>query len=241
MQSKRGLERAFGLAMLVSTSAALSCGTSAGAPAESPGDHVGLPAPRHSGPVSLEEAIARRRSIRQFSSRVPDDEQIGQLLWAAQGVTDPARGLRAAPSAGALYPLDLYVARSDGVYQYEPQGHVLRRVADRDEREALGQATLSQEVVLQAPVVIAVVGVVSRTATKYGARAGRFVDLEAGHATENLLLEATALGLAAVPIGAFDDGGVRAALGVPSNVTPLYVVPVGFEASAMPSEGSRTR
>lgn len=172
---------------------------------------------------------------------MPDDEQIGQLLWAAQGVTDPARGLRAAPSAGALYPLDLYVARSDGVYQYEPQGHVLRRVADRDEREALGQATLSQEVVLQAPVVIAVVGVVSRTATKYGARAGRFVDLEAGHATENLLLEATALGLAAVPIGAFDDGGVRAALGVPSNVTPLYVVPVGFEASAMPSEGSRTR
>lgn len=225
-----GLERVVRVAMLVGTSAAFSCNTSAAAPAESPGDRVELPAPRHSGPVSLEEAIARRRSIREFSSRVPDDEQIGQLLWAAQGVTDPAHGLRAAPSAGALYPLELYVARPDGVYQYEPQGHALRRVVARDQRQALGHAAMSQEAVLQAPVVISVVGVVSRTATKYGARSGRYVDLEAGHATQNLLLEATALGLAAVPIGAFDDDAVRVALGLAGNVTPLYVVPVGFAA-----------
>jgi SagB-type dehydrogenase family enzyme len=189
---------------------------------------VELPAARRSGPVSLEEAIARRRSIREFSSRMPTDDQLDQLLWAAQGVTDPVRGLRAAPSAGALYPLELYVARPDGVYQYEPPRHALRRVVARDEREALGRAALSQEAVLHAPTVTAVVGVVSRTATKYGARAGRFVDLEAGHAAENLLLEATALGMAAVPIGAFDDDAVRVALGVASNATPLYLVPVGF-------------
>jgi SagB-type dehydrogenase family enzyme len=216
--------------MLVGASVALSWGTSAAAPAESHGDHVELPAARHSGPVSLEEAIARRRSVRTFSSRVPDDKQIGQLLWAAQGLTDPPRGLRAAPSAGGLYPLELYVARPDGVYHYEPQAHALRRVTARDEREALGRAALGQESVLHAPVVIAIVGVVSRTAARYGERSERYVELEAGHAAENLLLEATALGLGAVPVAAFEDDGVRAALGLAGNVTPLYVLPVGFAA-----------
>ena len=228
MQPVRGLQRALGVAMLVGASAVLACGSSGAAPAEAPGVHIELPAARRSGPVSLEEAIARRRSMREFSSRMPTDEQLGQLLWAAQGVTDPVHGLRAAPSAGALYPLEVYVARPEGVYHYEPQAHRLQRVVSRDEREALGHAALSQAAVLHAPVVLVVVGFVARTGAKYGGRAERYVGLEAGHATQNILLQATALGLAAVPVGAFDDEGVRVALGLTSNATPFYVVPVGF-------------
>jgi len=228
MQPVRGLQLALGVAMLIGTSSALGCGSSGAAPAEAPGIEIELPAARRSGPVSLEETIARRRSIREFTSRVPTDEQLGQLLWAAQGVTDAVHGRRAAPSAGALYPLEVYVARPDGVYHYEPQVHRLQQVVSRDEREALGQAALSQAAVLHAPVVLAVVGFVARTGAKYGGRAERYVSLEAGHATQNILLEATALGLAAVPIGAFDDDGVRGALGLPGNATPLYLVPVGF-------------
>lgn len=224
------LQRALGIAVLAGTTAVLACGStsSAAPPPEAAGADIELPAARRSGTVSLEEAIARRRSTREFSSRVPADDQLGQLLWAAQGVTDPAHGHRAAPSAGALYPLEVYVARADGVYHYEPREHGLRRVVAADKREALGHATLGQASVLQAPVVFAIVGYVSRTATKYGNRAERYVSLEAGHATENLLLEATALGLAAVPIGAFDDDAARVALGLASDATPLYLVPVGF-------------
>lgn len=230
MRPTPDLQRALGVAILAGATAVLACGGTSGAapPSGAPGADIQLPAARRSGTVSLEEAIARRRSTREFSPRVPADDQLGQLLWAAQGVTDPALGHRAAPSAGALYPLEVYVARADGVYHYEPRAHGLRRVVAADEREALGHAALSQSAVLQAPVVFAVVGYVSRTATKYGSRSERYVSLEAGHATENLLLEATALGLAAVPIGAFDDDGVRVALGLASDATPLYLVPVGF-------------
>ncbi|HXX68708.1 MAG TPA: SagB/ThcOx family dehydrogenase [Polyangiaceae bacterium] len=228
MQPIGSLERAVGVVLLVGASGAFANDAPAGASAAFSGVDIKLPAPRRSGAISLEEAIARRRSTREFSSRMPADDQLGQLLWAAQGVTDTTHGLRAAPSAGALYPLELYLARADGVYHYEPGAHGLRRVDTHDERAAMGRAAFGQSAVLQAPILLAVVGIVSRTRAKYGGRAERYVTLEAGHAAQNILLEATALGLAAVPVGAFDDDGLRSALGLASDATPLYVLPVGF-------------
>lgn len=188
---------------------------------------IALPAPRSSGPMSLEAAIAARRSTRAFSGAPLSSEELGQILWAAQGVTEPTQGLRASPSAGALFPLVVYAVSAEGVSRYEPHGHGVKRVLSGDRRPALAKAALSQPAIGAAPVSVVVVGIVARTRAKYGDRAERFVAMEAGHASQNVLLQATALGLAAAPIGAFDDGAVRAALELDAGATPYYVIPVG--------------
>jgi len=190
------------------------------------GEIIALPAPRLESDVSLEEALRRRRSVRAYADEPLTLEEIGQLFWAAQGITNE-RGFRTAPSAGALYPLELYAATDDGIYHYEPRGHraELRRIEDW--RSPLCRAALRQDAVCQAPVVFVVTAVYARTAAKYGERAERYVRLEAGHAAQNLLLQAVALGLGAVPIGAFYDDQVQAALGLPADHEPLYLIPVG--------------
>ncbi|MGC8875330.1 MAG: SagB/ThcOx family dehydrogenase, partial [Chloroflexia bacterium] len=152
--------------------------------------------------------------------------EIAQLLWAAQGITDP-RGFRTAPSAGALYPLELYLALPEGWYHYRPEGHLLELLGEEDLRPLLWEAGLRQGALREAPAIFVVVAVPARTEAKYGARALRYVQLEAGHAAQNLLLQATALGLGAVPIGAFDDAAVRRALRLPPDTLPLYLIPVG--------------
>jgi SagB-type dehydrogenase family enzyme len=186
-----------------------------------------LPAPRRQGRMSLEEAIARRRSVREFTPELLTDHELSQLLWSAQGITDPA-GYRAAPSAGALYPLEIYVAMPSGFYHYEVREHRLTRRSDRDLRSAIYRAALEQEAVLQAPVDFVITAVYARTERKYGeGRGPRYVHLEAGHAAQNMLLQAVALGLGAVPIGAFHDGALQKALLLPADHMPLYVIPVG--------------
>jgi SagB-type dehydrogenase family enzyme len=182
-------------------------------------------APHMRSAVSLEESLARRRSIREFRDRDLSWDDIGQLLWACQGVTDP-EGLRTAPSAGALYPLDVFVVTSSGVYRYHPEPHEVRRTVSRDVRSRLRRAALDQDA-LAAPCIVAIAGVERRTARKYGDRAWRYVVLEAGHAAQNVLLQATALGLCAVPIGAFDDEEVRTILGAPSQDQILVLIPIG--------------
>ncbi len=189
-----------------------------------------LPAPRQTSGLSLEEAIQRRRSVREFASVPLTDAEHGQLLWAAQGMTHRTMGLRAAPSAGALYPLEAYLVTGAGVFHYDPRTHQLRRTASTDVRNALFEAALRQEPVRDAPAVFVLAGVYERTAKKYRGRAERYVHMEAGHAAQNLLLQAVALGLAAVPIGAFDDGRVQQALALPSTHRPLYLLPVGHPA-----------
>ena len=193
--------------------------TTSGAP-------VSLPDPRPESEVSLEEALEGRRSIRQYTSEPLTEAEISQLLWAAQGSTGGGRG-RTAPSAGGLYPLELYVATARGVFHYQPAEHGVVTVSDEDLRESLYRVALSQEAVRDAPAVFAVTAVTARTATKYGDRATRYVQLEAGHAAQNLLLQAVALGLGGVPIGAFDDDGVQQVLGLESGNEPLYLIPVG--------------
>ena len=189
-------------------------------------DEIPLPEPRLEGEISLEQAIADRRSIREFTDESLSWEEISQLLWAAQGTTDP-RGLRAAPSAGALYPLELYVAVADGAYRYLPQGHALQVVTGEDGRQGLWEAGLRQGALQAAPAIIVVTGIYQRTEGKYGGRAERYVELEAGHAAQNILLQAVALKLGAVPIGAFYDEQVQDVLGLPPEHRPLYLIPVG--------------
>jgi SagB-type dehydrogenase family enzyme len=188
---------------------------------------VKLPPPRQTSRISLEDAIQRRRSVREFSDAPLSEPEYGQLLWATQGITHRTMGLRAAPSAGALYPLELYLATSEGVFHYEPRAHAIQRTLSTDIRVLLFDAALRQEAVRDAPAVFVVTGVYARTAKKYGRRASRYVHLEAGHAAQNLLLQAVALGLVAVPIGAFDDDAVERALALPPTHRPLYLVPVG--------------
>ena len=178
---------------------------------------------------SLEDTLSRRRSVRLFSEHPLSEDQILKLCWAAQGITDP-RGRRTAPSAGARYPLELYVATPDGCYGYDPLHHRLLRRTDNDLRTALQGGALSQEAVGQSPAVFVVAARPRRTITEYGRRSRHFVHLEAGHAAQNLLLEATAMGLGSVPIGAFDDARLRDILDLPADRDVVYLIPIGEPA-----------
>jgi SagB-type dehydrogenase family enzyme len=186
---------------------------------------IALPSPHLVGTVTLEEALAARRSVREFAPGDLAPDEIGQLLWAAQGVTS-ATGGRTAPSAGALYPLELFVTGPGGTFRYLPASHALEPVSARDLRPDLAVAAL-QGTVGEGAVTVVIVGVPARSAAKYGSRAERYVQLEAGHAAQNLLLQAVALDLGAVPVGAFDDASVREILDLPDSWQPLYLVPVG--------------
>ena len=155
------------------------------------------------------------------------ERELSQLLWAAQGITH-AEGLRTAPSAGALYPLEIYLGTASGLYHYEPRGHRLVWLSDHDLRAAMRRAAMDQEAVTQAPAVFVFAAVYERISRKYdAARTSRYVHMEVGHAAQNLLLEAVALGLGGVPVGAFDDEALQKALGLPVDQHPLYLIPVG--------------
>ena len=194
--------------------------------ASPPPEEMALPEPRLRGVLSLEEALARRRSVRSFTEEELTLEEISQLLWAAQGMT-AAWGGRTAPSAGALYPLEVYVATTNGLYHYVPQGHKVIIESQDDLRPKLWEAGLKQDAIRDAAAVFVITAVYQRTAKKYGGRAERYVKLEAGHACQNILLQAVALHLGAVPIGAFYDDQVQAALSLPPDHEPLYLIPVG--------------
>jgi SagB-type dehydrogenase family enzyme len=191
------------------------------------GETIELPPPRLKAEISLEETLTRRRSVRNYTDKELTWEQIGQLLWAGQGVTRDW-GARTAPSAGALYPLEVYVATANGLYHYRPEGHTVTAAPQVGLRQELWKVGLKQDWIRDAPAVFVIAAVYERTSTKYGRRAERYVHLEAGHVAENLLLQAVALGLGGVPIGAFYDEKVQAVLGLPQDQEPLYLIPVGY-------------
>ena len=186
-----------------------------------------LPRPATNKAFSLDKAIEQRRSIRSFSSKALTQEQISQLLWAAQGITDKKGVLRAAPSAGALYPLQLYIVKNDGMWVYLPHEHSLKNIVAKDLRTALANCCLHQSAVKQASLNIVIIADYNIIAQKYGDRAIRYTHFEAGHVAQNILLEATSLGLSAAPIGAFEDAAIQSLLSLPSNQTALYVIAVG--------------
>lgn len=193
---------------------------------------VMLPEPRFESSVPVEEALRERRSVRVYAGMPLTLADIGQVLWAAQGVTDK-RGYRTTPSAGALYPLEVYLVAGDvvglsvGVYHYHPGEHLLIRIAGGDQRAALQAAAVNQAPVGDAPATIAICAVPDRTCAKYGERGMRYVFMEAGHAAENIYLQAVASNIGTVAIGAFDDDRIGEILMLPENTTPLYLMPMG--------------
>jgi SagB-type dehydrogenase family enzyme len=177
--------------------------------------------------MAVAEALARRRSQRVFAHRPLPVESVSQLCWAAQGITSPAKGYRTAPSAGAKFPIAVFLVDAAGVSEYEPKRHVLLRVRAGDLRGRLRAAAHDQASVGTAPVCLVITMDVSKTAAKYGGRAERYCLLEAGHVAQNVLLQATALELVGTPVGAFEDDKVAALLHLPPDVHPVYLLPLG--------------
>ncbi len=201
-----------------------------------------LPSPDVKGAVSVEEALANRRSHRSFQDRELSAEQLSQILWAAYGVTEPKPeypflrgGFRTAPSAGALYPFELYVLAGKvkgvepGVYRYIAQGHKITRTIDTDKRAELCEAALNQEMIREAPATLFYSAIFSRMTKKYGERGReRYVCMDLGHSAENVYLQAEALHLGTCAIGAFIDERVSAVLQLPEEEEPLYIMPIGY-------------
>jgi SagB-type dehydrogenase family enzyme len=193
-----------------------------------------LPKPKMEGDVSIERALQERRSKRKYA---PDPVRLAdasQLLWAAQGITDTREGLRTAPSAGALYPLELYLVAgnienlADGVYRYIPRQHELTKTGDGDRRRALAKVAFDQSWIQEAAGLLVFSAVPDRITRKYGKRGMRYVYMEAGHAAQNVYLQAVSLGLATVVVGAFEDDNVKRVVGLEED--PLYLMPFGRPA-----------
>lgn len=192
-----------------------------------------LPEPRFDSDVSVEQALLQRRSVRDYRDAPLTLDEISQLLWAAQGITEPTRGFRTSPSAGATYPLETYLvagtveAVSAGVYRYDPAENKLMEVRDGDIRAELASAALGQRFIEEAAISIVLSAVYERTTNRYGDRGIRYVHMEAGHAAQNLYLQAVALDLGMVVVGAFHDDQVGNILRLPGEERPLYIIPVG--------------
>jgi SagB-type dehydrogenase family enzyme len=205
------------------------CETMSPAP---PSKTIMLPKPRYAGDVSVEQALQARRSVRSYKDDPLDMAEISQILWSAQGITS-ARGFRTAPSAGALYPLEIYVIAGNikdlpsGIYKYRPRDHALLEIVSGDRRSDFSRAALHQSSIKKAPVVILLCAVYERTTGKYGQRGIRYVHMEVGHAAQNVCLQAIALGLHTAVIGAFRDEEVKAIANLPADEQPLYFVPIG--------------
>ena len=194
---------------------------------------ISLPEPSLEGDISLEKTLKDRRSVRSYSDKTISAGIISQLAWAAQGISDRVNNFRTAPSAGATYPIELYFVVSDGhepgegVYRYDPGDHALDRVHSQDMRRDIYQMSLQQDPIIDAPVVLVITGVLERTAQRYGERAERFMYMEAGHVSQNIYLQSTALELGTVAIGAFDDEGIMELMELEDGEYPLYIMPVG--------------
>ncbi|PIU55767.1 MAG: nitroreductase [Chloroflexi bacterium CG07_land_8_20_14_0_80_45_17] len=195
---------------------------------------IKLPLPQLKGKMSLEEAIASRRSVRKYRSEPLTPSQLSQILWSAQGITGAGR-LRAAPSAGATYPLEIFAfigkqaieGLQPGIYHYDVGNHSLVLHQPGDLRKELARAALDEEFIASAPLDIVICALYPRTSYRYGRRGERYVHMEVGHVGENIHLQAVALGLATVEVGAFDDEEVRKVLGVEEQIKPLYIMPIG--------------
>ena len=195
---------------------------------------IKLQAPIAHGKLSLEQAISKRRSVRRFQDEPLTLEQLSQLLWAAQGTTGTG-GKRAAPSAGATYPLEVFVVIGQngirslgaGIYHYDVGNHSISLHQLGDFRQKLADTALGQSTIARCPVDMVICAIHPRTAYRYGHRGERYVHMEAGHVGQNVALQAVALGLGTVMVGAFEDEGMRKVLKLEEQFRPLYVIPIG--------------
>lgn len=197
-----------------------------------PNTTLALPQPCTKSEISLEHCLLQRRSVRSYTNAALSLADISQLLWAAQGITAEGH-LRTAPSAGALYPLEVYLVAGNvdslapGSYHYQPERHELVLVEAGDFRHELARAALGQNCVANSAAIILFAAVYARTSAKYGQRATRYVHIEAGHAAQNVCLQATALGLGTVTVGAFEDDEAKRVVALPDTHDLIYMMPVG--------------
>ena len=189
-------------------------------------DMIKLPSPDFTN-ASVEECMEQRRSIRGYKNKELTLQQISNILWAAQGITEERSGFRTAPSAGATFPLEVFVAKKDGLFRYLPQTHAIKQEINKDIRKDIAKAALGQGFISDAGVVVIITAIFQRTAMRYGNRAARYVHIEAGHCAQNIHLEAVALGLGSVPVGAFRDDDLSRVLKL-KDEEPLYIIPVGY-------------
>lgn len=188
---------------------------------------IKLAEPKLKGKLTLEEALEKRRSIRSFTGKGFTIEQISQLAWAGQGITEKQKGFRTAPSAGAIYPIELYVAIPEGLFVYSPVNHSLKKVVNSDVRSRLAEASFGQRWVANAGADFIIAGSERKLAAKYGGKANVYMLLEAGHIGQNILLQAVSLDLGAVPIGAFKAEDVNKICNLPKDLESLYIISVG--------------
>ncbi|MDD4924409.1 MAG: SagB/ThcOx family dehydrogenase [Dehalococcoidales bacterium] len=193
---------------------------------------INLPEPRFYSDISVEQALLERRSIREYLDESLNLQELSQLLWAAQGITSPY-GFRTAPSAGGTYPIELYLVVNDveglpqGVYRYLPGEHRIISILEGDVRVTVYNAALEQVWVKEAAVNIVIAAVYERTTDRYGERGIRYVHMEAGHVAQNIYLQAAALNLGTVAIGAFHDDRIKEVINLALQEHPLYIMPVG--------------
>jgi SagB-type dehydrogenase family enzyme len=193
---------------------------------------VHLPQPRLNSDISVERTLLSRRSVREYRDESLTLAEIGQLLWAAQGVTNP-EGFRTAPSAGALYPLELYLVAGKvrdlppGTYHYRPPTHTLALVLAGDIRGKLSVSALYESAIKRAPASLVFSAVAARTTGKYGKRGVRYVYMDHGHAAQNVHLQAVAMGLGTYVIGGFNDDALRQIMSLTPEEEPLSIIPVG--------------
>jgi len=194
-------------------------------------ENIKLPRPKTTGKMSFEEAIVKRHSVRSFSKKELSLDEISQLLWAAYGQRDVdtmTGASKTVPSAGALYPMEIYLVSAKGVFHYLSSTHSLEQISDKDLRSSLSRAALWQGAIAQAAADFVIACVYDRICLKYGERGVRYAHIEAGHIAQNIHLQAVCLGLDSVPIGAFSDTSVQKALYLPKDNIPLYIIPVGY-------------
>ena len=229
--------RLYRIAIWAALSLAGLWGGAAGEPSrDKAGGDTPLPKPRLDGNMPLEQAIQKRRSERDFVSQPLTLAQVSQLLWSAQGITEESIGLRAAPSAGGLYPLDLYLIIGEkgvegleaGIYLHNPHQHAIRLLAKGDLRDRLARACLRQMFIAQAPVCLVITAEYRRITDDYGDRGTRYAHIEVGHIAQNIYLQAVAMGLGTTGVGAFYEHAVSEALSLPDQRKPLYVMPIGY-------------
>ncbi len=219
-------------AILPGTILVVSCREAKPATTENQQSGYILPTPLYDGDTSVEKALLQRRSVRSYADEPLTLAEVSHLLWAAQGITSPSGG-RTAPSAGALYPLEIYLLSGvvndlpTGLYHYKPSDHSLTLVVEGDQRQALYEAALSQSAVKEAAVVIVITAIYERTTVKYGERGEQYVHMEVGCVAQNIYLQAVSLDLGTVFIGAFHDDRVREVLHLGADEQPLGLMPVG--------------
>jgi len=196
-------------------------------------DIVQLPAPKLQSETSVEEALNNRRSIRNYTKEPLLLAEVSQILWAAQGITEKSYGLKTAPSAGALYPLEVYLVAanvkdiSEGIYKYNPRNHSIEKIESGDKRMEISNASLKQEAIEECSALVIITAIYERTSVKYGDRSERYVHMEVGHAGQNIYLQAVSLGIGTVMMGAFQDEALKKVLKLPTNEFPLAIYPLG--------------